>query len=166
MTVIKVRATAVLSLMILLPACGDPSEPGPVTMEAVAGSYVAAGLETTTGATTTDQLAAGASLRLNLNAPGTTSGRLFVPGGAEDGSDFEADLTGTWQLSGREVLLDHAADTFLRDMTLDYERPGVLSGSADFGGTRVTVELAKVVEAEQDRAFNGRAGASAGLWRY
>lgn len=151
MNPITVRSTLLLSCLLVWTVCGDAAGPTPATMEVVAGSYVVAVFETTTDGATTDQLGAGSSLTLNLSPIGTTSGRLFVPGGAEDGGDFEADLTGTWSLSDNEVRLDHPADTFLRDMILDYDN-GVLSGSATFGDTQVTVELHQVVEGEWNQA--------------
>lgn len=109
-------------------------------MEDVAGSYSAIVFETTADGSTTDQLAAAASISLVLAADGTTTGQLFVPGGAEDGGDFVADLAGTWSLSDSEVTLDHPVDTFLRDMSFDYD-VGTLSGTAAFSGVEISVEL-------------------------
>lgn len=113
---------------------------GPATIEDVAGSYSAIVFETTADGSTTDQLAAGASISLVLAADGTTTGQLFVPGGAEDGRDFVTDLAGTWSLSDSEVTLDHPADTFLRDMTFSYS-DGTLSGTAAFSGVQIAVVL-------------------------
>jgi hypothetical protein len=127
-------------LLVLLAACdGDPAAP---TVEEVVGNYHATTLTTQEAGTTTDHLAAGASITLTLNAGLTTAGRLFVPGGNEDGSDFDADLTGSWTLTGRTVNLEHATDTFLRDMPLiaDGSR---LTGQATFSGVTVRVVLSK-----------------------
>jgi hypothetical protein len=132
---------------MILTACSDsPTEPAPLTVQAVAGVYGASGtfgaytLTTVDNGDVTDRLDAGASISLRLNADGTTEGELFVPGGNEDGSDFEANLAGTWHLAGNIVTLEHDADTFLRDMplTMVVDR---LEGDRAFGGTRVRLTL-------------------------
>lgn len=127
-------------LFVLLVACGD--DPAAPTLDEVVGTYHATTFTTQEAGTATDQLAGGASITLNLTAQLTTAGRLFVPGGNEDGSDFDADLTGTWTLTGRTVNLEHAADTFLRDMpiTADGSR---LTGQATFAGVTVRIVLSK-----------------------
>jgi hypothetical protein len=105
-------------------------------VEAVTGTYTATQLTTTEGGTSTNQLAAGASITLTLNANGTTSGRFIVPG------ELDADLTGTWTLSGTTVSLSHSADTFLTDT--DFQVQGNrLVGDETFGSTRVQVTLTK-----------------------
>lgn len=133
---------------LALPACGDDSPAGPPTQESVAGVYQASAgrsgamLEVTQLGQTVDYLAAGTTVRLELKADGSTAGRLFVPGGDEDGGDFDADLTGTWTLHGDTVRLSHAADTFLRDMPFVVSR-NQLTGDHSFGGIRVRVSLVK-----------------------
>jgi hypothetical protein len=114
-------------------ACGDPTGP---SVQAVAGTYTATQLSTTETGTTTNQLAAGASITLTLNANGTTSGRFIVP------NELDADLAGTWTLSGSTVTLSHSADTFLRDMPLQV-RGNSLMGDQTFSGTRVQLTLTK-----------------------
>jgi hypothetical protein len=138
---------------MMMTACSDsPTEPGPLTVEAVAGVYGASGafgaytFTTVDGGMVTDWLEAGASILLRLNRDGTTEGELFVPGADENGSDFEANLTGTWQLAGGAVTLTHDADTFLREMPLTVVG-GRLEGDQTFGrttnssGTRVRLTL-------------------------
>ncbi|MBX6365003.1 MAG: hypothetical protein IRZ00_14130 [Gemmatimonadetes bacterium] len=133
---------------LALAACGDDSPAGPPTQESVAGVYQASAghagavFEITALGQTTDVLAAGATIRLELKADGSTAGRLFVPGGDEDGSDLDADLTGTWTLQGDTVRLSHAADTFLRDIPLVVSR-NQLTADQSFGGVRVRVSLVK-----------------------
>jgi hypothetical protein len=135
----------------LLTGCSESTAPGDVTMQSVAGSYAAApaasgtptfgALTFTTTATgaTANQLARGARVQLVLAPGGTTAGRLVVPGnGAEEGLD--ADLAGTWTLSGTTVRLQHAADTFLRDMPLTVAG-NQLTGDATFSGVRVRLVL-------------------------
>ena len=118
-----------LTCIALLLACGgDSSGNGPSraafagTYHASATAYHASVFTITDGGVTTDLLAEGGVLDLTLTEDGRTSGRLFVPGGDEDGSDFDRDLTGTWTLAGDTVRFEHEADTFLRDV------PFTLSG--------------------------------------
>jgi len=116
-------------------------------MSEVAGTYVASRnggtthgvLTSTTGAQTTDHLAAGATITLQLHADGTTTGHAFIPDPQEP---LDADLTGTWSLSGSTVHLSHAEDTFLRDITFDATGDALVA-EATFVGTRVTVRLDK-----------------------
>lgn len=131
------------ALVVLLVACdNDPAAPSLALVDDVAGTYHATTFATQEAGVTTDRLAEGASITLTLNTQLTTAGRLFVPGGNEDGSDFDADLTGTWTLTGRTVGLEHSADTFLRDMSLVAEGTR-LTGQATFGGVTVRVELSR-----------------------
>jgi hypothetical protein len=132
---------------MMLTACSDsPTEPVPLTIEAVAGVYGASGafgaytFTTVDSGVVTDWLDAGASIALRLNIDGTSEGELFVPGADEDGSDFEADLTGTWRLEDNAVTLEHDADTFLREMPLTVV-VGRLEGDRTFDGTRVRLTL-------------------------
>lgn len=139
-----------LALVLLLggaAACADSTGPTPdPTVASVAGVYRAdaTGGEMTTveGGASTDWLADGGSIRLELRDDGTTAGRIFIPGAAEEGGDFEADLVGGWSIAGGAVHLDHEADTFLRDMSFQV-RGERLEGSAEFSGLRVQVVLVR-----------------------
>jgi len=61
-------------------------------------------------------------------------------GGRWRGEGFDGDLAGTWTLSGTTVRLQHAADTFLRDMPLTVAG-NQLTGDATFSGVRVRLVL-------------------------
>jgi len=116
-------ALAVLSL----PACSDddPSGPDGLTRSDLVGSYEATTFETDDGSGTTDQLAAGSSIEITLSGDGSTSGRIFVPGGAEDGGDFDESLDGTWSFQAPSaVTFDLTADVFLRDVTFTAREVG------------------------------------------
>jgi hypothetical protein len=129
---------AVLAVTVL--GCGkDAFTP---TSTDVAGSYAATTFTTTANGTTTDHLAAGASFALTLDPNGGTTGRLFIPGAAEGGGDLDADMVGTWTLSGSTVTFTQAADTFVRDMAFSVEQ-NRLRGDATFGDTRIRVVLDK-----------------------
>lgn len=95
-------------------ACSD-SPVGP-TLETVAGAYTATEFTATDPGTTTDLLALGAFMTLTLRANGTTAGRLFVPGGDDNGADLDADLAGSWSIDGATILMTSAAASFLGDL--------------------------------------------------
>jgi hypothetical protein len=134
------KRVSVVSLAFALGACGgDSFSP---TVETVAGSYTAGSLTASAAAGTTDLLALGSTVDITLAADGTTSGRLFVPGGAEDGSDLDVDLVGTWTLSGSTVTFNQAGDTFIRDVPFT-AGPNRLSGEGTFSGTIVRLVLNK-----------------------
>jgi len=136
----KVQAAWIVLVAAAGVACsGDVVTP---TTTTVAGAYTATVFTTTTGGITTDQLAAGSSLALSLTAAGAVTGRLFVPGGAEGGGNLDADMVGTWTLTGSTVDFNQAADTFVRDMSF-VATENRLTGDATFGGTNVHVVLTK-----------------------
>lgn len=139
----SIRRLALVIVAAVAAACSDSTGVAPEpTVAAVAGTYTATVLNTTESGTTTDWLSEGASIRLDLALDGTTSGRMFIPGAAEEGGDFDADLTGEWSLDGGEVHLDHEADTFLRDLPFRV-RGERLEGSAAFSGTQTQVILVR-----------------------
>lgn len=143
--------TAALTAALAFAACDDTPLSDPRTDVALAvGSYSAEGAFGAFTLTTrtegddevVDWLERGASILLVLREDGTTGGRLFVPGGDEDGTDLDMDLEGTWNLIGTNVELEHEADTFLRDMTFQLD-DGVLSGSETFDDTTISVSLVR-----------------------
>ena len=129
------RLLAVAALL----ACSDAFKPN---IENVAGAYNLQSLITTDVTDTTDWVAAGTTLSLALNTNGTTTGHIFAPGAGVGGSDFEADLAGTWTLTGDTVTFTQTADTFLRDMAFT-ARENRLSGDQTFSGTRIRAVLTK-----------------------
>jgi hypothetical protein len=128
-----------LSCAFALTACGDSFSP---TTETVAGSYTASSFTVTSAAGTSDLLASGATASVNLAADGTTTGRLFVPGGSENGEDLDEDLTGTWTLSGSTVTFSQTADTFIRDVEFTATR-NRLSSEGTFGEFTIRLVLSK-----------------------
>ena len=123
-------------------ACGDSTGNGTLTLDDVAGAYHATRFEREEGGIVTDELALGASIDLTLAANGSTTGTLFVPMGNSDGTDFQADLTGTWTLNGQAVTLSHPSATFLVDVVFAYT-PGTLSGASGNENFIIRVTLAK-----------------------
>lgn len=137
------RTTLLLTIICLvLVGCSDENPTQPVTRQAVAGNYAAVSFTLRENGTSTDLLAAGASVNINLLIDGTTTGRLFVPGGDDDGSDLDKDLAGTWSLAGTIVRLQHAADTFLRDLALTFA-DGRLTGELSSIDGTIAIVLQK-----------------------
>jgi hypothetical protein len=107
----------------------------------MAGTYYATSLTVTDAGGMHDILAAGGShIVLTLMTNGTVGGSMLIKGGNSDGSDFAADMVGTWQLARGEITFDQNADTFVRDATF---RAGKGSLSAELttasGTVRVTM---------------------------
>jgi hypothetical protein len=136
-------------LSIVLPAlflgCGDSTSP---PADIAVGNYTAVSFVTTGNSGRKDEIVAGSTLVLNLNANGTTSGHLHMaaPGG---GPDFDADMAGTWTRAGTTVDINQSADTFVRDTP--FELTPDLSGStwdlmcdATFSGTRIQITLKRI----------------------
>ncbi|HEY7614876.1 MAG TPA: hypothetical protein VH764_17890 [Gemmatimonadales bacterium] len=137
-----IRHAAALCVAAALAGCGDDDDGGfNPTMDEVAGSYSATTLTLDTGAGPTDLLAFGASVDVTLDADGSTSGRLFVPGGAPDG-DLDEDLQGTWSLSGTTVTFTPSAATVLTDV--DFAAgPNTLTGEGTYMGAVIRLVLTK-----------------------
>jgi len=135
------RAILALALALALGSCGGEDTFSP-TVETVAGSYTASLLTLSSTVGTTDLLALGSTVAITLAVGGTTSGRLFVPGGADDGSDLDVDLAGTWALSGSTVTFQQAGDTFIRDIEFT-AGPNELNGQGMFSGAIIRLVLGK-----------------------
>ena len=132
-----------LGLVAVLTACGGSDDGGfSPTVDNVAGSYSADAFTLTTSTGAIDLLALGSSVTVTLAPNGTTTGRLFVPGGNEDGSDLDEDLTGTWSLSNGTVTFSQTANTFIRDAEFTVTRD-LLTGEGTFGGSTVQLVLGK-----------------------
>ncbi len=141
------RSTAgLLPVFLLLTlSCGGDDDPFSPTVENVAGTYEATALTVTAAGITVNALGLGASLTLVLNTDGTTTGRLLAPGLGEGGEDIDADLTGTWALTGSTVNFEHTSDTFIRDVPFTAER-NRLRAEGTFEGAVVRATLTKTQE--------------------
>ena len=106
------RLSILLALVLL--ACGDGTPFSP-SVDTVSGSYHATVLTADQLSGSTNYLLQGGSLTLTLASDGTTSGRLFVPGG-DGGADADVDLAGSWALTGGTVTFTQNGDTFLRNL--------------------------------------------------
>jgi len=87
-------------------------------------------------------LSVGGSMDITLTTDRTCSGRLFIPDtlGLTEGGDFDADLNGTFTLSGSRIKFHQQSDTFVRDMSWFY-KDGKLSANSNFTGMLITIEL-------------------------
>jgi hypothetical protein len=139
--VARIRATIALTLALALGSCGGEDTFSP-TVESVTGSYTASALTLTSSIGTTDLLALGSTVALTLAADGTTSGRLFVPGGDDDGGDLDVDLAGTWALSGSTVTFNQTGDSFIRDVEFA-AGPDQLNGEGEVSGAIIRLALRK-----------------------
>jgi hypothetical protein len=132
-------------LSIVLPAlflgCGDSTSP---PADFAVGNYTAVEFVTTGNSGQRDEIQAGSTLVLNLNADGTTSGHLHIAASAGTPA-FDANMAGTWARVGMTVDINQSADTFVRDMpfllTPHSASSWDLVGDAGFSGTQVQLTL-------------------------
>ena len=124
----------------LLLACGSDST-GP-TIASVAGTYTATTFTATRSTGTTDLLAGGATVIAMLNPNGTRTGSLHVPAALNNGTPVDQDLTGTWGLTGGQVIFHQTAATFLPDLAFTV-RSNQLEGFGAFGGATLHIVLTK-----------------------
>jgi len=136
-------ATLFLLAALAAAACGTDTtgppehanEPPP-TMADVVGDYHAT--ELMGGGY--DVLALGGSMALTLGSDGSLSGTLFIPAAAAGGEEVQADMVGTFTLSGSTLTFHQDADTFVRDATWTWSQ-GVISGTWSGSGGSATVRL-------------------------
>jgi hypothetical protein len=137
----RIRSTIAIALAFALGGCGGEDAFSP-TLASVTGSYTASALTLTSSIGTTDLLALGSTVDITLAADGTTSGRLFVPGGDEGGGDLDVDLAGTWALSGSTVTFNQTGESFIRDVEFT-AGPDQLNGEGEFSGAIIRLVLRK-----------------------
>jgi hypothetical protein len=126
---------------VALGGCGGDDDTGfSPSVATVAGTYNASLFTATTSGTPVNLLALGATVHVVLNPDGTTTGHLFVPDLGQ--GEVDADLTGTWTLSGSTVTFSQAADTFIRDVEFTAAQNS-LESEGTFEGTTLRLALAK-----------------------
>ena len=121
--------------------CNDVTFGG-LSEDDLAGRYEASAILIIEGGTSTNIVEQGATIDILLNANGSTTGTMFIPGGNDDGSNLTASLAGSWDYNGSMVTFSHSADTFLRDMDFT-PLSNRLVGDATFSGTRIIVTLVR-----------------------
>jgi len=131
------RRAVIASIAVLASAaCVERAQPN--ANDGPAGSWEATRLTTIASGAPSDELAKGGGIELVLRPDGTTAGRVRI------GDVLDADLTGTWTMSGSTVSFNHQADTFLRDMSFELEGATMVGDSPTFDGTRIEVTLGRV----------------------
>ena len=134
---------AALCLTLMLSACSDDDDDGfNPTVDDVAGSYSASAFTLTSGNGDFDLLAIGATVTATLDADGTTSGRLQVPGGVGGQGALDEDLAGTWSLSGTTVTFSPSASSLITDVDFAVG-PNTLTGEGVYMGAVVLLVLTK-----------------------
>lgn len=121
--------------------CGsDSTEPS----GAPVGSYTPFEWVTTGTSGQTNQLAIGSTLQITLASDGSTTGHLHTAASGGNPA-FDADMAGTWTMSGNVVQFHQNADTFVRNM--DFILQPIATGAWDligdetFPGGRVQLTL-------------------------
>jgi hypothetical protein len=138
-----IRRGVVLCLALALAGCGDDDDDGfSPTVDDVAGSYTASAFTLTSGNGEFDLLALGATVTATLDADGTTSGRLQVPGGVGGAPAVDEDLAGTWSLSGTTVTFSPSASSLLTDVDFAVG-PNTLTGEGIYQGAVLLLVLTK-----------------------
>jgi hypothetical protein len=126
---------------VALAGFGGGDHPYCPTAATVQGTYNASRFTATSDATgTVNLLSMGATVHVVLEPDGTTTGHLSVPDLGEGA--VEADLTGTWTLSGNIVTFSQTADTFIRDGEFTAAQNS-LDAEGTFEGTTVHLTLSK-----------------------
>lgn len=138
----RIRSGAALMFVLAIAACGDDDEGFNPTVDDVAGSYTATTFTVTSGAGEVDLLGIGASVTATLDADGTTTGRLLVPGAGEGGGDLDEDLAGTWSLNGSTVTFSQSNSTLISDVDFAVG-PNTLTGEGMFQGSLILLVLSR-----------------------
>jgi hypothetical protein len=127
---------------VALAGCGGNDNPFSPTVANVAGTYNATLFSATTSAGMVNLLSLGATVHVVLNPDGTTTGHIFVPDLGQEDGPVDADLTGTWTLSGSTVTFSQSADTFIRDVEFTASQNS-LESEGTFDGVTLNLALAK-----------------------
>jgi hypothetical protein len=127
---------------VALAGCGGDDNPFSPTVANVAGTYNATLFTATNSMGTINLLSMGATVHVVLNPDGTTTGHIFVPDVGQEDGELDADLTGTWTLSGSTVTFSQTADTFIRDVEFTASQNS-LESEGTFEDTTLHLALAK-----------------------
>jgi|SRR4051812_19597991 hypothetical protein len=128
---------------VTLAGCGGDDNPFSPTVANVAGTYNATLFTaTSTELGQVNLLSLGATVHVVLNPDGTTTGHIFVPDVGQEDGELDADLTGTWTLSGSTVTFSQTADTFIRDVEFTAAQNS-LESEGTFEDTTLHLALAK-----------------------
>ncbi len=110
--------------------------------ETIVGSYTATKFTYASGGTPKDALAEGATIHLTIANDLSTSGTMSIPASVTGTSALSVGLLGTAAKTGDSVQLNLVQDSFLRDMTFNFDG-SALNGASTFSGTTVVITLSK-----------------------
>jgi hypothetical protein len=137
-----VRVSSIFLGLAVIIGCGGSNMTNPPPT--VAGSYTAVKFVTTGSSGQTNQLLVGSTLSINLADNGATTGHLHMVASGGNPA-LEADMAGTWALSGTTVTFTQSADTFVRNMAFAVVANGDLTwslvGDQVFSGTQIQLTL-------------------------
>jgi hypothetical protein len=126
-----------------LAACGDNNDAFSPTPATVQGTYNASRFTVTTPQQTINLLPLGATVHVVLNTDGTTTGHLSVPDLGLGIGAIDADLAGTWSLSGTTVTFSPTdPNSILGDADFTAAQNS-LDGEGDFQGNTIHLTLSK-----------------------
>ena len=121
--------------------CGGDNNPFSPTIANVSGTYNATLFTATTSGQLVNLLALGATVHVVLNPDGTTTGHLSVPDVGQGAT--EADLAGTWTLSGSTVTFSpNDPNSIIGDADFTAAQNS-LDGEGTFEGATLHLTLAK-----------------------
>jgi len=126
-----------------LTACGDDNGAFSPTPATVQGTYNASLFTVTDGQNTINLLPLGATVHVVLNPDGTTTGHLSVPDLGFGIGAVDADLAGTWSLSGTTVTFSPTdPNSIIGDANFTAAQNS-LDGQGDFQGHTIHLTLSK-----------------------
>ena len=137
----RLRSTILAAMPIVLLACGSSTT---APSNSVAGVYTPLVWVTVGGSGQTSELQVGSTLSLNLHSNGLVSGSLHL---AATGSRaaFDADMSGSWTLSGSTITISQSADTFVRNTSFEISPDPVqgwdLAGDTNYANTHIQIIL-------------------------
>ncbi|HEX3534053.1 MAG TPA: lipocalin family protein [Gemmatimonadaceae bacterium] len=137
----KLRPTILAAIPIALMACGSSTT---APSNSVAGSYAPLVWVTVGGSGQTSELQVGSTLTLNLHSNGLVSGSLHLGAtGSRPASD--ADMSGSWTLTGSTITISQSADTFVRNTSFEISPDPVrgwdLAGDVNYANTHIQIIL-------------------------
>jgi hypothetical protein len=133
----RTLAAALLALTVGTAACSDPND-------GISGNYVASEATLTTGGEEVDLIDEGLAIGITLTQAGTTSGLMTIPASRSESGELETlSLAGTYEYDAEAgtATFDHAADTFIRDVTWEVDGSDLRATfTSDEGELAVTLE--------------------------
>jgi hypothetical protein len=123
--------------------CGGEDTTGPGGLQL--GTYTATTFSVTpAGQAPINVLGEGGSLVITIQAGGTTTGSLTVPGTITGGAPFVASMAGTVTETSLTVTFEQTADSFVRDLTWSRQGQIIAVTNQLVAGTSYTIALQRL----------------------